>query len=286
PISLDFDSIGPIAKSAEDIAVMMDVLVDPSKSADVPDGGYVSHLTKSFEGIRIGVLEPSGWHMPPFIVFPNEDADVQSMSAAYEKLGGLGVVVNKVNVADLDELTVDGMSQIQRVVGCQFRRTIEDYLQGLETSNVRTLDELMQFMRDNADKELPLESPNLTRLEIAAKFHITDEEYRETIDNMRDWGRRRAVDKCLAHYGVDVILGPGNSRINELSSAAGSSPEAVLPLSYMYFNGRPFGVAAVASANQEPLLIQLMSAWEQAFNKERKLPAWIKGDPEKIKSEL
>jgi hypothetical protein len=38
---------------------------------------------------------------------------------------------------------------------------------------------------------------------------------------MRDWGRKRAVDRCLAEYEVDVIMGPGDSRINELSSAAG-----------------------------------------------------------------
>ena len=63
-------------------------------------------------------------------------------------------------------------------------------------------------------------------------------------------------------------------------------PEAVLPLSYLDLNGRPFGVAAVASANQESLLIQLMSAWEQTFNTKRKLPTWTAGDPSRAKSEL
>lgn len=79
PISWDFDLIGPIAKSAEDIAVLMDVLVDPKRSANVPKGGYVPHLTKSFDGIRIGVLKPSEWHMPPVVVFPNAEADAQSV---------------------------------------------------------------------------------------------------------------------------------------------------------------------------------------------------------------
>lgn len=79
PISWDFYSIGPIAKSAEDIAVLMDVLVDPARSADVPKGGSVPHLTKSFDGIRVGVLKPSKWHMPPLVVFPNKEADAQSV---------------------------------------------------------------------------------------------------------------------------------------------------------------------------------------------------------------
>ena len=61
----------------------------------------------------------------------------------------------------------------------------------------------------------------MKRLETAAEYKISEEEYHKALDAMRDWGRRRAVDKCLKEYGVDVILGPGDSRINELSSAAG-----------------------------------------------------------------
>lgn len=61
----------------------------------------------------------------------------------------------------------------------------------------------------------------MKRLEIAASFDLSYEEYQEALYDMRDWGRRRAVEKCLEEYGVDVILGPGDSRVNELSSAAG-----------------------------------------------------------------
>jgi amidase len=38
-----------------------------------------------------------------------------------------------------------------------------------------------------------------------------------------------------------------------------------MPLSYLDFNGRPFGLAALAGKNQEALLVQLMSAWEATF---------------------
>lgn len=55
---------------------------------------------------------------------------------------------------------------------------------------------------------------------------------------------------------------------------------ASLPLSYSSFNKRPFGVCALASQYQEGILIQLMSAWKQVFNKERVLPTWLGGDPD------
>jgi amidase len=52
-----------------------------------------------------------------------------------------------------------------------------------------------------------------------------------------------------------------------------------MPLSYSNFNGRPFGVCAFASRGQEGILIQLMSAWANVFNKERVLPTRLAGEP-------
>lgn len=87
-------------------------------------------------------------------------------------------IVKQVKVASLDGLVVDGMSQIQRVMGefyqqnekepsllistfkfcstdSRFRQAIDSYLSKLEGSKVQTLDQLMQFMRDNAEQEMP-----------------------------------------------------------------------------------------------------------------------------------
>ncbi|ATY64985.1 glutamyl-tRNA(gln) amidotransferase subunit [Cordyceps militaris] len=289
PISFDFDSAGPIARSARDIAILMDVLVDRTQTTNISNGTYMSHLTETFDGIRIGVLEPKEWHMPTVAVTPNTEVDEQQdadVAAAYERLKSLGAIVKPVKVASLDELVVDGMSQIQRVMDSRFRHAIESYLSKLEGSKVQTLDELMQFMRDNAKQEMPPESPNMTRLEMAAAFNITADEYQDALADMRDFGRRRAVDKCLQDYDVDIILGPGDSRINELYATAGY-PMAVVPLSYASFNGRPLGLCALSTANQEGLLIQFMSAWQSHFNTERQLPTWIGGDPNGVaKSEL
>ena len=42
-------------------------------------------------------------------------------------------------------------------------------------------------------------------------------------------------------------------------------PVASLPLVYLDFNGRPFGLQITAKAHQEALLIQAQSAWEATF---------------------
>lgn len=85
PISLDFDSVGPVARSARDIAALMDTLIDREKFVDLPQGTNTSQLTSSFEGIRIGVLEPKEWHMPPDVIYPNPVVDDRQVFSNHPK---------------------------------------------------------------------------------------------------------------------------------------------------------------------------------------------------------
>ena len=50
-----------MAKSVEDLANLMDVLVDPSKTK-VPAGGYLLAATAVWEGIKIGSLDPEKYN--------------------------------------------------------------------------------------------------------------------------------------------------------------------------------------------------------------------------------
>ena len=68
----------------------------------------------------------------------------------------------------------------------------------------------------------------------------------------------------LREHNVDVILAPTDSSISSMATATGY-PLCSMPLSYLDFNGRPFGMAAIASKNQEHVLVQVMSAWEATF---------------------
>lgn len=75
PITLEADSAGPMTKSVLDLADILDVIVDPSKTT-VPAGGYRSAVTGEWGNIRIGVLEPEKWLFPTKIVkFEKEASD-------------------------------------------------------------------------------------------------------------------------------------------------------------------------------------------------------------------
>jgi amidase len=49
-----------------------------------------------------------------------------------------------------------------------------------------------------------------------------------------------------------------------------------MPLSYLDYNDRPFGVAAIAGKHQEHLLVKVMSAWEATFPARKPPPQLVK----------
>jgi amidase len=66
PVTKFFDSPGPMAKSAIDVALLLDVLVDTDKNT-IPEGKYVSAATGKWDGLRIGTLDPEKWTLTPDI---------------------------------------------------------------------------------------------------------------------------------------------------------------------------------------------------------------------------
>ena len=68
-----------MTKSVADLAVLMDVLVDPSKTS-VPTGGYFSAATATWEGLKIGTLDPEMWRFPEFVRKREPGAEEQMVS--------------------------------------------------------------------------------------------------------------------------------------------------------------------------------------------------------------
>lgn len=67
-----FDSAGPIGKSAEDCADVMDILL--------PGRDFGSHLTKSWNGIRISCLDYETWQFPDSVCEKTPAFDTQHVS--------------------------------------------------------------------------------------------------------------------------------------------------------------------------------------------------------------
>lgn len=109
---------------------------------------------------------------------------------------------------------------------------------------------------------------------MAEQLWIGDHSYDLYFDWMRRTGRDRGIDHILNSYGLDVIIGPIESKLMSFAAAA-AYPIASLPLGYLDYNGRPFGLCCVARANEEAILIKVQSAWEATFEARRPPPELV-----------
>lgn len=58
------DVVGALARSPHDVAVITEALLKPQYREQITQGHLTDFLTKSFKGLRIGVLDPRVWKYP------------------------------------------------------------------------------------------------------------------------------------------------------------------------------------------------------------------------------
>ncbi|WVO13615.1 hypothetical protein L204_101236 [Cryptococcus depauperatus] len=268
PISLDADSAGPMTKSVLDLANVLDAIVDASKTA-VPEGGYKSAVTGEWGDIRIGILEPDKWLFPTkFVKYEKEASDqmLRDWKLAYAKLASVAKVVKPVTLISVDEATENGEKDIGNAFCYTFKGLLENYLASIDDCKIHTLADLIDFNKEHAEQELPPSASNQAILIGALHPNMTDEQYHSLLNFARDRCGKRGIDKTLEENGVDIIMGPGDGLMFNIAASAGY-PVASLPLSYLDFNGRAFGLQIMAKAHQDALLIRAQSAWEATFPK-------------------
>lgn len=76
PTSSRYDTADPMGKSVKDVADLLSVLVDHSKT-EVSQGGYASAMTTTWNDIRVGTLDPEQWKMSDDFVKPAPQATKQ-----------------------------------------------------------------------------------------------------------------------------------------------------------------------------------------------------------------
>ncbi|OBT62908.1 hypothetical protein VE03_07903 [Pseudogymnoascus sp. 23342-1-I1] len=273
PISNSFDSLGPMAKCVQDLANVLDVIIDPSTSG-VPAEGFNSSLPQSWSKLRVGVLDPEVWYLTARSCKPNQKAHAQMVretKAAYDKIRTLALSFKEVKLLNPDEVTQEDGKGLTELFEADFRNDINSYLFDLETSNIRSLASILEFNQKARERELPPDYPQQDLLVNAQNNNLTSEERDSIFEAVRRISRKQAIDETLETNKIDVIVGPADSSFSLLACASGY-PSAVMPLSYLDFNGRPFGLFALTSAHGEHLLLQVLSAFEHTFP-ERKPPS-------------
>ncbi len=272
PISHSQDTAGPMARTVWDAAVLLGTLTgtdprDPATAASSRHShtDYTQFLDKDgLKGARIGVSRNFFGHNPYV------DAVIEK---AIETMRQQGTIV--IDPANIETKGQFNDSEFE-VLLYEFKHDLNAYLATTpDTVPQRTLADLIAFNQANFETILPYFGQELFEA-AQAKGELSDEAYREALANNHRLARDEGIDATLKAHQLDAIVAPtgGPAWLTDWVNGdnyggASSSPAAVsgypnitVPAGYVF--GLPVGISFIGGAWQEPTLLRLAYAFEQA----------------------
>lgn len=272
PIAHSQDVVGPMGRTVADAATVLGALtgVDPLDPATEESRGrahtdYQQFLDpRGMRGARIGV-----WRQGVFGNSPEADEIAEVAIREISRLGA--TVVDPADIPHADELGEPEFT----VLLYEFKADLNTYLTDLERSRVRSLQEVIRFNEQNADREMPFFGQEIFLL-AQEKGPLTDPAYLEALSTARRLAREEGIDAVMDELELDAIVAPTGSPpwttdlINGDHFLFGSSspaavagyPNITVPAGFSH-EELPVGMSFMGRAWSEPTLIKLTSAFEQ-----------------------
>ncbi|HEX8108054.1 MAG TPA: amidase [Kofleriaceae bacterium] len=275
PISAEQDTAGPMARSVTDAAVMLSALtgIDPQDPATAASAGHIARDYTRFldrnalRGKRIGVWRTvTGGD-------PATDAVFAQGIAALQAAGATTVDV------DLPLQDVVGNNEFPALLN-EFKHDMKAYLSSVGGNHPADLQGLIDFDLAHADTELQFFLQEIFDLSQTFSGDLTDPDYL-TQRATATGSARQSIDQTMADLHLDAIAAPTNSPAwvttlgqgdnfvfgSSAPAAVAGYPNISVP---MGFSGElPVGVSFFASRFEEPKLIGLAFAFEQATHARR-----------------
>jgi amidase len=277
PISSTQDTVGPMAKSTYDAALILENMVGFDASDSFTHAAS-NHTLKNYTQFTHQATFKGKTLAIPRAVFYNETisgnppAINQALNAAIKQMQSLGAkIVDPANVPSADDLIASTAETT--VLDTDIKADLATYLAGLKNSQISTLEDLINFNDANADLEFaPGECCQQTLVRAVQTTGKNASVYLDARAQGVDIGRIRGIDATLDKYSADALVLPTEGYASSLAAVAGY-PIVSVPLGYLP-SGQPFGMAFIGRQWSEPTLINLMAAWE-AVSPARKTPAQL-----------
>jgi len=277
PISATQDTAGPMTRTVADAAILLNAMVgvDPADAvtANAKDKiakDYTSFLDKNaLKGKRIGVEQS-------FLRGRQEEV-VALYQKTIDRLKELGATIVPVElVKETDPL---GEAEFQ-VLLYEFKDGLNKYLSGVK-KGVKSMSELIEFNKKNADKAMPYFKQELVEMS-NAKGDLKSSEYLQAV--AKSTSARAIIDKTLQANQLDAIVGTSYGPAHCIDwvngddnpgfyfcppAAMAGYPHITVPMGDIH--GLPVGLSFIASKYEEGKIIGLAYAFEQA-TKHRKVP--------------
>lgn len=280
PISKTQDTAGPMTRNVTDAAILLSALtgVDQRDEATLASKGktytdYTQFLkSTSLSGKRIGIEKS-------FLV--GHEAVVALYKNAIDKLKQLGAEIIEVEL--LKEMRpIGGASTI--VLQSEFKDGVNAYLATANTK-VKTLTQVINFNKENEAKAMPyFKQETLEASDKAADLNSAA--YKEAV--AKTLSSQKIINDLMEKNKLDAIAGTsfGIPSLIDLfngdysggfyfasPAAMAGFPHITVPMGFAY--ELPIGFSIMASAYQEPVVLSIAYAFEQA-TKHRKAPKFIK----------
>ena len=280
PISKTQDTAGPMARNVTDAAMLLTAMVgvDGEDEATKTSVGraqidYTKFLTAGdLKGKRIGVEKS----------FLNGHEGVVGLyQNAIAKLKELGAEIIEISL--LAEMrSIGGASTI--VLQSEFKDGVNAYL-AKANAKVKTLSEVIDFNKENSSSAMPYFKQET--LEASDKSaDLNSKTYKDAV--AKTLSSQKIINDLMEKNRLDIIVGTsfGIPSLIDLfngdysggfyfasPAAMAGFPHITVPMGFI--NELPVGLSFIASAYQEPVVLNMAYIYEQA-TKHRKAPKFIK----------
>ncbi|MFX1379693.1 MAG: amidase [Promethearchaeota archaeon] len=282
PISHNQDTAGPMARTVQDAAILLNVMVglDPDDSSTKvihhkSPVDYTQFLDNDgLRGSKIGVARN---------YFGNSDLIDKIIEKAILKIKELGAeIIDPVEIKIIDDLRE---AEFQ-VLLYDFKNDLNEYLAKFGPINsLKSLTDIIKFNYKHQKKVMPYFGQELFTM-ANEKSSITSDEYKEALKQCQVLAQAEGIDAVLQEHQLDAIIAPSGGTawlidyINGDHSSGGSSsaaavagyPNITVPAGYVY--GLPVGISFFGGPFEEPKLLKIAYAFEQA-TKIRKQPNFL-----------
>jgi amidase len=282
PIAHSQDTAGPMARTVADAAILLGAMtgVDERDSATKASAKHrLKDYTKfldvnGLKGARIGVARNMCGTDPRIIKIFESCIDVMKQ---------LGAII--VDPADLPNFNKFSKTE-SLVLHYEFKADLNKYLASAN-ARVKSMADVIKFNEENAERVLQyFGQEHMTVAQ--GKAGLRDKPYREALAKNLLLTRKNGIDATMKKYKLDAIIVPsgGPSWVVDMVNGdainwdmESTSPAAVAGYPHItvpagYIHGLPVGISFFAKAWQEPTLIKLAYAFEQA-TKTRKPPEFL-----------
>ena len=281
PIAHSQDTAGTMARTVKDAAILLGALAafDPTDAeTHIEREDHFTDYTKfldenGLKGMRIGIA-----------------SEMIGFNAKVDEIFKQAVEVMKANGAEIiEEVKFENRHKwgdpSYEVLLYEFKADLNKYLQEHSAAPVKSLEQIIEFNKKNADREMPWFAQEIFE-QAQAKGDLTTPEYLKALADSKQFSGKEGIDAAMEKHNLDAIIAQTNGPAWTIDwvngdhfSGGSSSPAAIsgypnitVPMGYVH--GLPVGISFFGRAWSEPKLLKIAYAFEQA-TKHRKAPGFL-----------